>query len=116
MDGNRRVIGRNGATGVVHLSVGPDIAVWREKPNVVQVATADLRSAAERREFTRLRATTRRELHAAGRDDLVPNLDENIFTATFVDGLPNATRDHLLRMLQIGEPSAVFIGPKDLAE
>ena len=113
---DRRVVGRNAATGVVHLSVGPDIAVWRTKANVVQVATADLRSPAERREFTRLRAVTRRELRAAGRDDLVPNLDENIFTATFVEGLPTATRDHLLRMLQIGEPSAVFIGPKDLAE
>ncbi len=113
---DRRVVGAEQATGVVHLSVGPDIAVWRAKANVVQVASADLRSPAERREFQRLRSVTRRELRAAGREDLVPNLDENIFTATFVAGLPNATRDHLLRMLQIGEPSAVFIGPKDLAE
>ena len=113
---DRRVVGPKTATGVVHLSVGPDIAVWRAKSDAVEVATADLRSPAERREFARLRAMTRDELHAAGRDDLVPNLDENIFTATFVADLPNATRDHLLRMLQIGEPSAVFIGPKALAE
>ena len=113
---DRRVVGPKTATGVVHLSVGPDIAVWRAKADAVEVATADLRSPAERREFDRLRAMTRDELHAAGRDDLVPNLDENIFTATFVADLPNATRDHLLRMLQIGEPSAVFIGPKALAE
>ena len=113
---DRRVVGRNAATGVVHVSVGPDIAVWRAKSDAVEVATADLRSPAERREFDRLRAVTRRELHAAGRDDLVPNLDENIFTATFVANLPNTTRDHLLRMLQIGEPSAVFIGPKGLAQ
>ncbi len=113
---DRRVVGPKAATGVVHLSVGPDIAVWRAKSDAVEVATADLRSPAERREFARLRAMTRDELHAAGRDDLVPNLDENIFTATFVADLPNATRDHLLRMLQIGEPSAVFIGPKALAE
>ncbi len=113
---DRRVVGPKTATGVVHLSVGPDIAVWRAKSDAVEVATADLRSPAERREFDRLRAMTRGELHAVGRDDLIPNLDENIFTATFVADLPTATRDHLLRMLQIGEPSAVFIGPKALAE
>lgn len=113
---DRRVVTPRRATGVVHLSVGPDIKVWRAKPDAVEVATADLRSRAERREFARLRRTTQKELVAAGRADLVPNLDQNIFTATFVDGISASTRRHLLRMLQIGEPSAVFIGPKSLAE
>jgi hypothetical protein len=113
---DRRVVTKKQATGVVHLSVGPDIAVWQAKPGAVEVATADLRTPAERREFQRLRRQTRRELIAAGRQDLVPNLDENIFTATFVDNLPDVTRQHLLRMLQIGEPSAVFLGPRSDAE
>ena len=113
---DRRVVTKAQATGVVHLSVGPDIAVWRAKPDAIEVATADLRTADERREFRRLRAATKKELIAAGRADLVPNLDQNIFTATFVAGLPNQTREHLLRMLQIGEPSAIFIGPGSLAE
>lgn len=113
---DRRVVTQQRATGVVHLSVGPDIEVWRAKTDAVEVATADLRSHAEQREFARLRRTTQKELIAAGRADLVPNLDQNIFTATFVDGISAATRRHLLRMLQIGEPSAVFIGPRSLAE
>ena len=109
---DRRVVTKREATGVVHLSVGPDIAVWRAKSGAVEVATADLRTPAERREFQRLRRETRRELIAAGRSDLVPNLDDNIFTATFAENIPEVTRRRLLRMLQIGEPSAVFLGPR----
>ena len=111
-----RVITKRQATAVVHFSVGPDIGVWRAIPGVVQVATVDLRTPSERREFHRLALTLGPRLRAAGRADLVPNLRENVFTASFADGLPPDVQRDLKRMLDIGEPSAVFVGPQSLAE
>ena len=104
------------ATGVVHLSVGHDIVRWERKRGAQRIATVDLRTPSEQREFARLQRTVRRELIAAGRSDLVPNLTDNIFTATFVTNIPLKTQRELKRMLDIGEPSAIFIGPRSLAE
>ena len=112
----QRVVTKHTATGVVHLSVGHDIARWERKRGARRIATADLRTPSERREFARLQRTVRRELISAGRSDLVPNLTDNIFTATFVTNIPVKTQRELKRMLDIGEPSAVFIGPRSLAE
>ena len=112
----QRVVTKATATGVVHLSVGPDIAVWDHKPGARKIATADLRTPSERKEFTRLNAEVRRELIAANHPSAVRTLDENIFAATFVTDIPRETQRKLKRMLEIGEPSAVFIGPGSLAQ
>ncbi len=111
-----RVVTKNDATAVVHFSVGPDIAVWNAIPGAVRVATVDVRPAAERREFRRLQRSLGPRLRAIGRGDLVPNLTANIFTATFVVGLPADVSRDLIRMVDIGEPAAVFVGPPTLAE
>ncbi len=113
----KRIVPKRDATAVIHLSVGEtDIRKWDALPGVDRVARVDPRTPAERREATRLRATVRRQLVAAGRSDLVPNIEENVFTATFVPGLPRALQRNLLRLLEIGAPSAVFVGPPALGE
>ncbi len=113
---DQRVVTKRQATGVVHLSVGPDIARWNRKPGAHRVATVDLRTPTERREFDRLKSEVRAELIAAHHRSLVRNLDENIFTATFVTDIPVRTQRKLKRMLDIGEPSAIFVGPGTLAD
>jgi hypothetical protein len=113
---DQRVVTKSEATGVVHLSVGPDIARWNRKAGAKRVATVDLRTPAERREFDRLKSEVRAELIAADHPSLVRNLDENIFTATFVTDIPVRTQRKLKRMLDIGEPSAIFVGPGTLAD
>lgn len=113
----KRIVTAAEATAVVHISVGrADIRRWEAKPGAVKVATADLRTRAERLEAVRLRRRVRRELVATGHADLVRDLDENTFMATFVPGLPRGVQRHLLRLLEIGEPSAVFVGPPRYAE
>ena len=52
------------ATAVVHLSVGPDIDVWRAKGGVVEVSYYDPRSPAQRTEYERLRARVKDDLRA----------------------------------------------------
>lgn len=113
---DKRVVTGRDATAVVHVSVGHDVQRWRAKPGVVQVASTDRRTPAELRERGRLRRELRRELARIGRADLVPNLDENVFTASADPDLPPVLQTKLRRLLAIGEPSAAFIGPPTLAE
>ncbi|MGZ4675342.1 MAG: hypothetical protein ACXV8Y_02310 [Acidimicrobiia bacterium] len=112
----KRIVTKQEATAVVHYSVGADVAVWRAKPGVVEIARVDLRTPAEKREAARLLRHVHRELLAAHRTDLARDVNQNVFTATFrPDQLPHV-RHELLRVLDIGKPAAVFIGPRGLAE
>ena len=54
-----------------------------------------------------------RELTAAGLPDLVPNVDDNLFMATFQPQVPEEIQPPLIRMINLGQPSAIFVGPPD---
>jgi hypothetical protein len=99
------------ATAVVHLSVGHDIEVWRQKPGVVQVSYYDPRSPAQLAESLRLSATVINDLNAIGRSDLVPSVDGNTFIASLDPRVPEADRAMLTRMVGLSLPTAVFVGP-----
>ena len=107
----KRIVTKAEATAVIHYASGKDIAVWRAKPDAIEVAQVDLRSPAERGESARLLARARRELRRDGREDLVQNLAENVFTTTFRPDVPIPVQRILLRVLDLGAPAAVFIGP-----
>lgn len=111
-----RIVTKAEATGVVHYAVGPDLVVWRAKPGAVEVARVEPRSAAERREARVLRARIRRELRAAGLGPLADEMDANLFAVTFDTKVPAGIQRRLLRLLDLGLPQAVFVGPPDLAE
>jgi hypothetical protein len=106
----KRIVTKGEATAVIHYASGKDIAVWRAKPGAVEVAQVDLRTPAERRESARLLARARAELRRAGRDDLVANLADNVFTTTFRPDVPANVQRILLRVLDLGAPAAVFVG------
>ncbi len=101
------------ATAVVHLSVGPDIEVWRAKAGVFEVSYYDPRSPAQRTEYERLRTRVKDDLRAIGREDLVPNVDGNTFTSSLDQRVPAADRGMLGRMVGLGLPAAVFVGPPE---
>jgi hypothetical protein len=107
----KRIVTKAEATAVIHYASGHDIAVWRAKPDAVEVAHVDLRTPAERRESARLLARAREELRRAGRDDLVANLADNVFTTTFRPDVPEPVQRILLRVLDLGAQASVFVGP-----
>ena len=51
-----------------------------------------------------------------GLDDLVPELDDNLFGAAIDERVPDATQEQMGRMLEIGGPMAVFVVPVDTPE
>lgn len=93
------------------LVTGSKIARWSRVPGVVMVADVDLRSDAERAEFAALRATAMDGLRAAGLDELVPLVDENLFGASIDPRLPAAVSDALAEMLLLGQRTVVFMAP-----
>ena len=107
----KRIVTKDEATAVIHYASGKDIAVWRAKPDAVEVAQVDLRTPAERRESARLLERARRELRRDGREDLVTNLADNVFTTTFRPDVPTPVQRILLRVLDLGAEASVFVGP-----
>jgi hypothetical protein len=102
------------ATGVIHLAIGPaDIAEWRANPGVREIAYTDQRPRREQIEYERLRAEVIDELNSAGLSDIVPIVDDNVFGVGLNVRVPDATRPKVVRMIKLGLPSAVFIGPRD---
>lgn len=106
-----RVLSYSHATAVVHLSIGPDIAYWRAKPGVREVAYYDPRSRAERAEFNRIHDQVIADLRAHGLESLVPGVDGSLFATTLDPRLPRTARLGLSRLADLGLPAAVFLAP-----
>ena len=102
---------RGAFTAVVHLSVGQDVDVWQAKPGVQRVAYTDLRNARQRAEYDRLRLLVIADLRAAHLEDTVPLVDGNLYGASLNPKLPKRTFTRMVRMLDLGLPTAVFVGP-----
>ena len=72
-------------------------------------------SLAQQAEFARLRSEVIPMLHAAGLDDLVPHVDDNLFGAAIDDRLTSPEnqpiQERLQSMLDLGLPTAIFVAP-----
>jgi hypothetical protein len=99
------------ATVEVHVATGRDIERWQNNYRYEEVAHVDPRNEREREEFERLRVQVMRELRAAGLGELVGQVDENLFTLGIDPRVPDAIKEQVAHMLDIGMPTAVFIGP-----
>ena len=100
------------ATIEVHVATGRDIARWQNDPRYEQVVFIDPRPEADKAEFERLRTQVIADLERDGfSDDVTKLVDENLFTVGIDPRVPQATRDRMARMLELGMPTAVFIGP-----
>lgn len=106
-----RVLPSEEATAEVHISLGPDIEVWRDRPDYDEVVYVDLRTDEEVAEYERARVEAIEHLEALGRDELVEMVDDAPFQLYFDDSLPQETRDVVQVLADIGQPAALFIGP-----
>jgi hypothetical protein len=87
---------------------------FREASYRQELAYFEPRTSAERERFDELRANVESELEDAGLADQV-NLDNSLFTAGLVKGVPEKTRDELGEMIDLGVPLAVFVEPPEPA-
>jgi hypothetical protein len=108
-----RVIDRSEATAIVHLATGVNIERPRAEAGFREIAYVDPRSRKERAEHARIRSRVIDELRRAGRSDLVPLVDENVFAAAIDTRVPRHARELVSRLLDLGLPAAVFVGPPD---
>ena len=103
------------ATAVIHLATGFHIDEWRKIPGAVEVAFVDPRSPEQQAEFARLRREVIPMLQAAGLDDIVPHVDDNLFGAAIDDRLTSPEnqpiQSRLQAMLDLGLPTAIFLAP-----
>jgi hypothetical protein len=98
------------ATAEVHLVIGPGIGAWAARPGVERVAYVEPRTPAERAEYERLRAQVIDDLEVTA-PDLVENVDANLLTAAADTRISKDTQEKIVRMINIGLPTAVFVGP-----
>jgi hypothetical protein len=110
-----RVMPTARATAEIHISLGPDIPVWQQRPGAEQVVYVDLRTDDQVAEYERARVEAIEHLERLGRDELVPVVDKAPFQLYFDESLPQETRDVVQIIADIGQPAAVFIGPVTLA-
>jgi hypothetical protein len=108
---HHRVLPAGGFDAEVHLVSGGYIEDWRGRPDHVEVATVDVRTAAEQDRFVVLRQRVGRRLEELGRVDLIAVVDGNLFGASLDPDLPQDVIDDLAEMLLIGQPVSVFIAP-----
>ena len=107
----QRITDPANATAEVALVTGVNIADWRTRPGVVEVAYFEPRNDDELVEFDRLRTDSISLLTAAGLDDVAALVDTNLMGARLDPRLPAGVEDMLVRMLVLGEETAVFIAP-----
>ncbi len=98
------------ATDEVHLVIGPGIGEWAARPGVERVAYVEPRTRAERAEYERLREQVIDDLEVSA-PDLVDNVDANLLTAAADARISERTQELVVRMINLGLPTAVFVGP-----
>lgn len=102
---------RSEARCEVHLAIGRRaIDEWAAKSAARRVAYAP-QSARDRAEYQRLRRSAASALRKAGLADLAPVIDDSLFMASIAPGVPDQTRRQLERMLELGQPAAIFVEP-----
>jgi hypothetical protein len=106
-----RIIEPADAKYQIHLASGSDIDSWRASPAADELVYLDEASRAERAEYGRLRAQVAAELEATGHPDLVPFLDQDPTKLGFDPEYSVPLIERVERMVEIGLPIAVFLGP-----
>ena len=107
----QRVMDAAQSTAEVHFATGSYIDEWKSKPGVVEVAYVDPRSDAQKAEYEKLRAEVDGQLRQLGLDELADQLDTNLFGVQLDQRVPRSLNVVIDHMLQLGQPTAVFIAP-----
>jgi hypothetical protein len=108
---DHRVIEPADATAAIHFATGDFVSRWRAVPDAFEVAYVEPRNARQRAEFADLRSAVIADLRSDGLDDLVAAVDGNLFGASIDERVSGWTQRRMARMLELGEPTAVFVTP-----
>lgn len=106
---HHRVYGADEVDAEIHLAVGGFVARWRAVPEARELSWYDPRTPGERDEYDALRQQVITELRRVRLDGDVALVDANLFGLSLDGRLPNETREHVERMLELGSPAAVFL-------
>lgn len=88
------------------------IGYWAAEPGAVRVAFDDTRTASQKADYARIRAEVIAILHDLGRDDLVPQVDENLYNIALNEkDLAPSLALPISKLFAIGTPLAVFVLP-----
>jgi hypothetical protein len=108
---DHRVIEPEEATAALHFVTGEFVERWREVPEAVEVAYVEPRNAGQRAEFADLRSSVIEALEGDGQDELVPLVDGNLFGLSIDVRISTQVERLTERMLELGQPTAVFVAP-----
>jgi hypothetical protein len=112
----RNVIDPSRAAVEVHVAIGAsNIAHWRSDHRYREIVFYDPRTESQRSEFRTLNTQLVAELRKARLVNRIPMIDKNMFMLYVAPNMPARARELLSRMIGLGMPSAVFIGPPRLA-
>jgi hypothetical protein len=95
-------------TAIVTVVGGALIEDFRNSPDQQELAYFEPRTKAQRERYLRLRADVERRLAAAGMTDEV-DLDNSLFLAGQLPGVPPKASHEMGEMIAIGLPLAVFV-------
>jgi hypothetical protein len=100
------------ATAEVHMVSGGAIETWAKRPGVRRVAFYDPRSPVQLAVFTRLERDVESQLRTAGLSSQATAVAKgNLLSVAYQPTTPKRARSQLVRMLTLGLPLAVFVGP-----
>ncbi len=111
-----RVIPVEASTAEVIWATGGFVDSWRADDRVEEVASYDPRSTEEREEYEELRSALIADLEATGLDDLVADADTDLFSMYLDPRLSLESQARIVRMLYLGQETAVFIGPPGVTQ
>lgn len=111
--GRHRTVAAGPVDGRLVVATGSAIEQWAAQPGAVRVTQVDVRTPEERSEARRTRTALVAALRESGLDDLVPEVDANLFAVAFDERLPERARTMVDRLDVLGAPAAVFLAPLD---
>jgi hypothetical protein len=108
-----RVVLETDATTQLRLATGRYIAEVAALPGAVQVAFHDPRTPADIARGEQLAQQVRTSLIAAGLEELVPMIDDNLFGLQLDPRVPAEVQEMVDELLRLGVPTAVFVLPPE---
>lgn len=111
--GAHRVVSPDEADARLVVATGLAVDGWSRVDGAQEIVSFDARTPGERRESRRLRLALISELRAAGLDDLVPVLDENLYGVAFDRRLSSRAQVLVDQLGALGAPMAVYLVPVD---
>lgn len=108
-----RVVLEVDATTQLRLATGRYIAEVAALPGAVQVAFHDPRAPADIARDEQLVREVRTSLIAAGLEELVPMIDDNLFGLQLDPRVPAEVQEMVDELLRLGVPTAVFVLPPE---